>query len=173
MTACSASTSHLTNEGEQCEIAILARTLQLFRQFLGGGPEGCQRVGVLRRKGCLGRSVKTHGRGDAPCWIVVPLRGETDQHRAKPCPLISPPGVPGTRVCLMFYLGSIASQNRIHPTPRSYREWPAYQESFISFEAGTEMSDLDLRAGGRAALDAGVENLSRPWEPCQSVLGRF
>src|SRR5208282_4848113 len=53
--------------------------------------------------------------------------------RAKPCPLISPPGVPGTRVCLMFYLGSIASQNRIHPTPRSYREWPAYQESFISF----------------------------------------
>src|SRR5271157_4764518 len=30
----------------------------------------------------------TYGRGDAPCWIVVPLRGETAQHRAKPCPLI-------------------------------------------------------------------------------------
>src|SRR5208283_5817069 len=27
--------------------------------------------------------------GPAPCWIVVPLRGETAQHRAKPCPLIS------------------------------------------------------------------------------------
>src|SRR5271166_4107809 len=26
--------------------------------------------------------------GPAPCWIVVPLRGETAQHRAKPCPLI-------------------------------------------------------------------------------------
>jgi len=77
----------------------------------------------------------TYGRGDAPCWLVVPLRGETHQHRAKPCPLISPPGVPGTRVCLMFYLGGIASQNRIHPTPRSYREWPGYQESFISFNA--------------------------------------
>src|SRR5271166_6120296 len=29
--------------------------------------------------------------GPAPCWIVVPLRGETAQHRAKPCPLICPP----------------------------------------------------------------------------------
>src|SRR5208337_240187 len=27
--------------------------------------------------------------GPAPCWIVVSLRGETAQHRAKPCPLIS------------------------------------------------------------------------------------
>ena len=47
----------------------------------------------------------------------------------------SPPGVPGTRVCLMFYLGGIASQNRIHPTPRSYRDWPGYQGSFISCNA--------------------------------------
>src|SRR5208283_3973076 len=44
-----------------------------------------------RRAGGL----ETYGRvpphivcGPAPCWVVVPLRGETAQHRAKPCPLI-------------------------------------------------------------------------------------
>jgi hypothetical protein len=36
-------------------------------------------------------TTRSTGRGDAPCWIVVPLRGETAQHRAKPCPLICPP----------------------------------------------------------------------------------
>ncbi len=35
----------------------------------------------------------------------------------------------------MFYLGGIASHNRIHPTPRSYRDWPGYQGSFISCNA--------------------------------------
>src|SRR5208283_442481 len=40
---------------------------------------------VVREQDDAGRA---YGRGDAPCWIVVPLRGETAQHRAKPRPLI-------------------------------------------------------------------------------------
>src|SRR5208337_1892001 len=58
---------------------------------LGLKPQGfpARPAPLARGASCSRRPVQAYGRGDAPCWIVVPPRGETAQHRAKPCPLIS------------------------------------------------------------------------------------
>src|SRR5208337_3425391 len=86
--------------------------------------------------------------GPAPCWIVVPLRGETALHRAKPCPLIcwSPAVGPGWHLVV---IGDVlwgvrekvgASGPESHLRERGRRQHPAQQFQTAAFGA-------EVRAG--------------------------